>query len=330
MNARTNRLTLKSIIRSAATLVLLAGFASSASAQTTPNPNPLGGPAVNTNTVPGERGEFGGGKGGFKKEGPKEIPHQAFMEAITLAVGPNAPADLRLSDDQRKQVTAASEQFTAAQREFMKNHKGEIDKLRTSSLKEKRTEGGKAAKKGDAESAMQPADATPEQRDAMMEEMRQLRDNAPKPGDVHKKIWAVLNPAQQAAVQVKLDEVKARIKSKVDEKMLEKEKERVAKKLGKDKKGAAPTPPSTGPASTPATATSPLAGNSDRRERLLQMLDKLTPEQREKALARLEQVLSEGGAKAGKAKKLGKQAGDVVKPAPTVNDLNLPTITKPE
>ncbi len=299
--------------------------------------NPLSGPSVETKVAPGSNGVFGSGKEGGKARGEREIPHRDFMQAVQNALGEDAPEDVRASAELEQKIRAISSEFTSAQRTYAQENRATIAQLRELERPAK-----KDAKKPDAkgEESMQgeaPA-MSDDDRAAMMEKLREVRDKAPKAADAHTKIWALLSEPQQAAVQVKLDEALKEMQERANEQYV---KRRAGVKAGE------------GPNATPATATSgkPKTKSNDaapakteqpvereaagkhapmapqQRERLMRLFERMTPEQREEVLRRIEERLGAGAAAGGQAPERTRRAaraGSEAKPAPGMESVNVP------
>jgi len=338
----------KAIARPALALLALAGLAAVAIAEPPahkapqPGTDVLGGPAVKQVAVPGERVDFGAGSGFKKDGGSKEIPHSIFMTAINESLGNNAPENVRLNAEQQAKIKTIDTEFTTSQREFFSKNRGEMSKF--TGLRDKRAKGEVGAK---GKPAPGGNDA---QRQAMMEKMKELRDQAPKAADAHKQIWAVLNANQHAAAQTKLDAAKAVAKSKIDEKYVEREKKKFAGKLGKNpaeggagagaatqgdvkkngKRAAASNPNQPG---EQANNTNDPAAR-ERGARLAELISKLTPEQRELVTKRLEaaaaaknngQPANRPAGKQAAAQRKAKTTQQDAKPAPSMDQVEVPT-----
>lgn len=301
--------------------------------------DPLSGPAVKDNSVPGERPGFAGAARPEKREGSQEIPHRAFMSSIQDALGESAAENLRVSPEQREQIQAISERFDSAQRDFFAKHKDEFGNIRPGDIRpgalgEGRAVRKEAGKNKDApqEPAGRPAPEMEDgqkkaDRDATMERARELRNAAPKPADSHKQIWALLRQEQQAAVQVKLDEFKARVKEREGQAYMEREKKKLEQQFNSDKPGKKDKTPDAAAPNSPDSPRRPAAarGDNERRERLNRLFDQLSPEQRDQLLARLENMMSERGVNPPRdGKRTPRQPGDEKKPAPGMDEVNVP------
>lgn len=317
-----------------ACLVCWAGSAISLAEPATP----LGGPQVTDKVAPGADGTFGGGAAKDKHHATREIPHPMFMAAVRDAIGPTAPESIRASDELTKQVQAIAQDFVKQQREYGANNREALQQMRAEGR------GGKGdAKKGTPDAKPEQDSMTDEQRQAMAEKFRELRDKAPKAGDAHTKIWALLSDDQKKAVQAKLDIAKEEMQKQQNERYIE-------NKVGKGGLKGAPGAPAkksekeAGKAQEPAKpGASPFAGRPagaggniapEQRERLMRLFERMTPEQREELLKRIEERMGQGGAGAAVRERLQKKnqpgAGpDGGKPAPTMDDVNVPKPAQP-
>ncbi|MGQ0626627.1 MAG: hypothetical protein ACT4PL_00820 [Phycisphaerales bacterium] len=313
-------------LRSALAIVSIAGACSFLQAEPPKEGKSevLGGPPVRETRVPGERGSFGDGANKLRREGANEIPHPAFMRAINAALGEGAPEDVRVSPEIRAQIMAINDEFSAAQREYFGKNKGDLEKLRPGAIKESRTQGKKPGKDAtnNGAPAMDGDGMSPAEREAMAEKVRTLRMNAPQATDAHKKIWGLLNEKQQAAAQVKLDEIKAKLKSELDEKYVEREKAKLERENAAKEAAKTGRPGGDAPPKRPAAA-SPGGADPERRERLLRLFERLSPEQREQLLQRLE-GLANGNAPARQGKRGGPEPEGDKKPAPNMDEINVP------
>ncbi len=287
---------------------------------------PLGGPAVKERTTPGAAEPFGSRETG--KLAQRDLPHRAFMEALRSSVGPEGPEGVRLSAEQQGRIRTLDRAYAEEVRTFMQANPEAADLMR----REQRGRAERENKKNpQAPGEMNPDAAGMQQQDApskdemqaLRERAEELRSRAPKPGDVRAKIWTVLSEPQQAAVQAKIDAMREQMRERENELYVKK---RVQQKQGEPGAAAAPDAKAkpkgkkaagaAEPASAPiAPAAAPRASELPpaMRERVLRLFERLTPQQREELLRRVEQRL-EGAAKAEKG------AGASSTPAPASMD----------
>jgi gas vesicle protein len=216
-------------------LALLAGSASLASA----DDDALQGPAVKDRSMPGETRQFSpgarDGKGARKDQ--RGMPHLAFGAGVRWLGSDEAPADVRLSDDQQTKIKAIHDEFRGQLKAYRDDHARELDTImdelpeRAQQRLERFLSGepggpgekaGKGAKppKGERAARREPPPAmdgddvgmgappTQEQQ-AAMEKLKELMDGAPKPTEAHAKIAALLSDAQKKALESKVQEIES-------------------------------------------------------------------------------------------------------------------------
>jgi len=167
----------------------------------------------------------------------------------------------------------------------------------------------------------------PAQRRQRLEE---ARANAPKPQDYQVRIWSVLSSPQQKfvdkEVQVVLDEMEKRRGEEYMKRQLEKN------QAGKPGVAAPPAPGQQArPGAAPGDGPAPEV--RERVRRIFERIQQLPPEQRQRVLQRLEEELNrmDGGAAAapGRDRRGGPDAQPVSKPAPGMDDVNVPAPERP-
>lgn len=335
----TSRMTLRPF----ALLTLAGALVSCAFAEPpAPKSDPLSGPSVTDKVAPGSHGTFGGGaEKSDKKRGEQEIPHPAFMKAVQEAIGDAAPADVRATPELQDKIRAVSDEFSQAQRKFAQENRGELAKMRGAGGKGKGQPGAEGGKPGGGE-----PDA---EREAMLEKARELRERAPKAADAHTKIWAMLSELQQKAVQVRLDAFKEEMRAKQNERYVESRAGKKAPQGQPDAKpGEKPVPPAAAepkkPGKRPAAkggeeggrkpaaegqrpeaARAPISG--EHRERIMRLLERLTPEQREEMIKRIEERMNSGAGAPNLPNRPGREVKNPqgeAKPAPRGRDVDIP------
>lgn len=240
----------------------------------------LSGPKVTPRDQPGKGPTFDGAA----QRGERPIPQQVFMRSIEQSLGKNAPANLRLTDQQRAQIETIDRDSREQLRQFMETNRAELNKLREqlgeravnqATGETRRPERAKqrpllpkdgepAAKPGNADKPMDQMDqmdrmdrmdqmdkAKPEtgqaNANALAERARQLRELAPKMEDQQAKIWAVLSEPQKTALKTELE--------KFRKEMNEREARRYVERRLRDqgqKAGAPGEPPRPGQTGGPA------------------------------------------------------------------------------
>lgn len=234
-----------------ASLVLIAGFAvvcvSTAQAQERApgrdrQPPVLEGPRVQDGGVPGERRRFGPGSQD-RRDMQREIPHPMFMRVVGSLKGPQADANVRLSEDQVTRIDEIDSAFNESLQAFRKEHAEEIrtllqdlppeDRRRIANMLDagrgegrpgdgrpsdrtpgaerpgaegRRPAGGDDRPKDQAAPGRERVD--PAKAQQAREHLKELMQKAPKPGDTHTKIVGVLNTSQKKSLEQKLENLR--------------------------------------------------------------------------------------------------------------------------
>lgn len=181
---------------------------------------PLSGPPVKEDRPAGLGGQFGEGR--MDRRGPmmERTPIRVYQQAIAKLRGEEAPADLRLTEEQDKQIKEIEQEFRAAARR---------------AAERARRDGGQRRRPAEGEDAMNPA------------QMEEARRAAPRPEDAAVKIYAVLNDKQKAFVEADVQKQREEIERKRSEEYIKRE---MAKNDGQPK-------PDVRPAVRPAPAAEP-------------------------------------------------------------------------
>jgi len=151
---------------------LLAATPAALLAETDAKPN-LAGPAVETPDRPA-RGQ------GFGTDRQRPAPMQQMLEGLSL------------TDEQKEQVRAITAQSMAARRAFREQNGEKIQAL------QKQIQEAREAK--NAEAGRTAA-----------QELRTIMEQGPKPGDVADQVRAVLTPEQQATLDQRVTEARAKM-----------------------------------------------------------------------------------------------------------------------
>lgn len=200
----------------------------------TGNSDPLGGPSVKDRDMPGGRGKFGKGAGERGRPEHPGMRFAAFLGAVRSLNGPDAPDNVRPSDEQIDAVRTVAEEFRAKAEEFRAAHAEEIEQLQKEAGIEPGEFGpgpggpggpggprdenakphGKAREKmkeraRDRAQGGEPKEITPEQQ-AAREKLRALREQGPNPEEYRAVIWKMLSPEQQQYVEERLGEMRER------------------------------------------------------------------------------------------------------------------------
>lgn len=273
---------------------LLVAAAGSVQAQdgTRPDQQPLRGPSVRDDTVPGESRRFTGGAQRRKDSVGASIPHRIFARAVDSLRGEEADPTIRLAKDQADRIAALERDMRAKQAAFVGEHREEIAELRARATPEMRRRldqllpgsvGTRARRDADATAPepqgkpkegddramdgsggmMKRGQAAPE---ATRERIAELLAAAPSLEEMHGPIWAVLTPPQRAHVERQIDRLKAQAAPRRAD----------AKDARKDKPVEAGTPKKAGEIDPSALPP-----------RLRERWESMTPAEREEALKRL-------------------------------------------
>ncbi|MGD9690594.1 MAG: hypothetical protein AB7K52_12990 [Phycisphaerales bacterium] len=251
----------------------------------------LKGPSVQDREVPGTVGQFAGTpeSGKFR---PREVRPQVFMEALMSALGPDAPESIRASDQQREQLRALSGEFRKRVQAYMAEHRADFEKLGTDARRNRRDKdaGKNEDRMNDAErESDRPSEET-------IARAKALRDGMPSASDLYTKVWEVLSAEQRAAVE-------ARLEALHHEKAVQEGRDYVKRRIQKNQpvQGQAPGLSKERGKFAPGRAKGEQENDAairerlpaELRERLLRAFERLSPEERENLLNRLEQRFRE-------------------------------------
>lgn len=318
----------------------------------------LGGPAVQDRNVPGVAGSFGEGVEGKKRTQAMRLPPQVFRESMNAVMGDDAPADVRVTAEQREKFEGWFDEFQDSVREYQRTHRQEIQELRrkTGDQRGRRPGGGGGGPQRGAPSQDDQMNAAPDDKEvaAARDQLRQIMEGAPKIEDIHTKVWAELNEKQKAAVDEKIAVFRER-------QAQDREENYVRQKTGKKAEGAEqarqmeqeraapdgqrpprrPAADGAAPGRRPGGPGGPGAGgpegqrgpsnvSPERRDRVMRLLNRLTPEQQDQVIARLEERLRDAGLDGpqGGRRPDGRRGGP--KPPPAMDDVNVPPPPPPE
>jgi len=342
---------------SAAAILFVAGSALALQpAASPPGDEPvLKGPAVKDRVVPGVTNSFGQSQ--ESRRMAERIPPEVLREALGVLTRDDVPEAIRATAEQEAEFKSVSDDLRAAVRKYMAEHREELMELRKDanlsgraaqeidraigrpargqqpqSPSEQRR--ARAERERDGEPAMSesaPAmmdDAANAEQEAKQEtarqRLRELMSGAPRIEDYITRVWEKLSPAQREAVDAELNQFRER-EAKRREEMY------VRQRMAERQPGGAPgqdTMTGDSQADPKAKPTAPerarpAAADAQRRERLMRLFERLSPEQQEVLLERLENVAR--GGNPGPARQRGKPSsprGD--KPAPGMNDVDVP------
>lgn len=239
-------------------LVSLAVVAGSALGQEAPAraDQPLKGPTVKENRAPHVTDQMSGGPQGREGRMGPQIPMRAYSEVIGKLRGENAPAELRLSSDQEDKLAVIEKEYREAAR----------------TLGQEMRSGNNAPRRGGEGEGQ-----------SRRERAQEAAKNGPKPSDYQTRIWAVLNPKQQAHVKDELDQIRQDLQKRRSE-------EAMQRKLADKKPGEAGQPGRPAPAAQEEGR--PLR---ERGMRLMRRISQLPEAERNQLLKRLEDELDRRG-----------------------------------
>jgi hypothetical protein len=291
-------------------------------------PPALKGPEVSDRNVPGATPDFGMGANG--RRFAERLPPDVFRRAVGVLMGPDAPEDIRASEELQATIKAHIDGFEASVRKFRRDNAKELEALRAAA-----GEPATDRRRPQADRAKAMQDLTPEQqkaRDEARVKLRELTASGPKIEDIYTKIWTELSEPQREAVQGKLDEWRKEQSARREDEYVR----RQTARMGKE------TPPAARPApanaddamtapmdamekkdATPAERARPsrdaAPGVGARRERLMRLFNELSPDEQEQLLQRLEERFKER--RRGASNRPGKPAG---KPPADVDRVKVP------
>jgi hypothetical protein len=185
-------------------LVMCAGSATGAE----PPTDPLAGPKVEDRDVPGSGNTFGEGVESGTFKGGWRVRPRVFFDAVRAMDGDDAPAEVRLSEDQRERARAIAEEYRESARAFIESRREEFEALRSAA-------GAERGPRGEIEPAVQPP-ATPEQA-AAREGLRELMKQGPNPEEAYAKVWEILNEAQREFLRGEIEAFESRRMMEVEE-----------------------------------------------------------------------------------------------------------------
>jgi len=308
--------------------VIVVGAATSAAAlaqtQTDERPPsvdaPLGGPSVKDREVPGATGMFGAGTEN-KRKLQDRIPPRAMRMAMGPVMGDDAPDETRATPEQREKIQGYMREYQTLVREYVDGHRAELEELRSKIPPEamngpageifrrldgpgndggdKRAGRPRPPKDGEpAQGAGKARKAAAEIPVEAREKLRELAAEMPQFEQMYTKVWAELRPEQQTAVDERLQEFRDRQARQREDSYVEKRAKKGGETGGPEQMDT-PGPKGRGPARRPRAQSgdegrSPLV-SGDRRERMARLFERMSPEQQEQLLGRIEQRMRDEG-----------------------------------
>jgi hypothetical protein len=285
----------------------------------------LQGPKVEDDAAPGVKRSFGEGEGGAVRR--MRLAPQALNEALEGVLRQDAPADIKATPEQAEQLKAIRADFRKQMAEYQRSQREEIAKLRREYAS---SSGDKPAELMDEmqdESKKAPAAGGGGRRiaaglenldEAGRERLRKIMDGAPKAEDVYVKAWAILTPSQRTHVEASIEQFKAEAEKREAERYVE-------KRLKDRREGAGQADAKAKDGSQPAGERGGVS--PERRERLMRILSRMTPEQQDQLLERLEARMREGSGNEPPAseRRGNRRARGEAKPAPDMADVQTPS-----
>lgn len=294
-------------------LILAAG----AAGQSQPD-KPLGGPEIGKERPPHLQDRFGEGRGDRRDAmAERGIPMPAYQRIIGQLRGESAPEGLRLSEDQERKIAAIEQDF----RESMR---GYAQKARQEAGDGDRPARPRAARRGQGDQAGEkPDQMAPPDAEAVRERREEIRRNAPKPQDWQVKMWAVLSAPQQKFVDEQVKAVQAELEKRRGEEYMKRQIERMEKENAARPPAPPPDRPNAGAPDRPGPAAAGPEGR-ERGRRVLERLQQLPPEQRQRILQRLEEELDRLEGNRPSPARRGSPRADEAKPPPPMDQVNVP------
>lgn len=313
----------------------------------------LKGPEVKERAVPGVVNTFGESQ--ERRRMAERIPPEVLREALGVLTAEDAPEAIRATPEQEQQFRSVAERLRAATREYMAKHREELIELRKDANLsgrgaqeidraigrrpgEARRDRAASAPEMDGDVADPMVDKVSEARqEAARQRLREIMAGAPKIEDAMTRVWEGLSVAQREAVDAKLNEYRERetkrreemyVRQRVDARQPEGAPARPGVgRPGSDdmmmQQGEGAAPGERARPARPEQPVRPNAANAQRRERLMKLFDRLSPEQQEMLLERLENAARDGAL--GPARQRGqRQAPSTDKPAPGMDEVDVP------
>jgi hypothetical protein len=285
----------------------------------------------------------------------ERIPPEVLREALGVLVGEDVPEAIRAMPEQEQQFRSVAERLRAATREYMAKHREELIELRKDANLsgrgaqeidraigrrpgEARRERARGADETDAAAAdPMMGEVSEAKQEAARQRLREIMAGAPKIEDAMTRVWEGLSEAQREAVDAKLNEYREReakrreemyVRQRVDSRQPEGASARpgAGRPSGDDmmmQQGEGAAPGERARPARPEQPVRPNAANAQRRERLMRLFDRLSPEQQEMLLERLEGAARDGAL--GPARQRGqRQAPSTDKPAPGMDEVDVP------
>jgi hypothetical protein len=242
----------------------------------------LSGPRVTDREAPAVNNTFDGGS--RPRDYGREIPMNVYGDLLKSTLGPEAPENVRASEDQSKQIRQIIEEFTRTQREFGRKNREQLEALRKQAGEQgsgpgnapgrpganrpqpgqpgqppqppKPPAGGDEPMMGEPAPASAPAPAPADEakRNEARAKLEELRSQMPKPGDAQTKVWDLLSEPQREAMRLSIENWKQTEQESSNRRYLQQQREqreRAARAAGKE--------PAPEPAKAPGNEVAPPA-----------------------------------------------------------------------
>jgi hypothetical protein len=321
-------------LSTAAVLFLFVGLAAGQNSDQPPAA-PLSGPKVKESKIPGVHETFGDkGNDPTRRKDARSVPPEVIKRALQALDRDDTPADARLTTDQSARIKSLVADFQASIDAYKRAHKAEMDEVRAVLGRDGAEPGRPKAKReggphpqppspppppagGDnanrPDDPMQPHEGDTEQVAAARAKLAELRKNAPNSLDLQTQVWNVLTEPQHAIVQAEVEKfIKAREEDKA--------RDFVRKRL--DKKGGP------GDRQAPGLKADGTIDLDKLPPKMKERLEKMTPAEREKALAKLRERIKKGENPDGRGKKPASGQG-ADKPPPRMDEVPVPPPEEP-
>lgn len=313
-------------------------------------PKPLlSGPPVEDAAPPGVVEGFGSGSAERMMAG-EPLPPRVLHRILEGLLSADAPAEVRLTPEQREAVEALREAFEQERREYMREHADELRDLRRRGdvdgpESDRRRPARRGAERGgeggpDEQHRPPPREAQRGDGDGMQgdapeagrgergekagrggrgqeEARRQLREimaGGPSTDKLYADVWEILTEPQQQHVEQQV--------AHFHEEMAERRREGYVERQVRDMRGrregegAEPGAPGRG------AERRPLANADQRRERLVEIFNALSPEEQVRLIDRLERAMGERREERAGARNGARDGAE--KPAPGIEGVNVP------
>ncbi len=242
-----------------------------------PNTGLLAGPRVEDNAPPELRETMGGNAGAMGQLRLNDAQYRALFESLRAD---DAPESVRPSGGQLETIEAMLASHKSEREAYFREHRQELSGLRRDAGERRGRRDGQRRPTSDEPTPTDEMSGEDDRQkqDVARARLREIRAGAPTTAGLFREMWEVLAPAQRTYLEGRLDTMRA-------ERNAAREAEYIRRRVGE-----APSNAGSGPERDADTmrGRSGLVTAADRRARLLALFEKLTPEQQEVLLSRLE------------------------------------------